>query len=411
MRKLIHQSLKIGLISLSLLAGVPAQAEEEKAPPISPWLYKQLTKTEALISSQAYPQARKKLEKIIPELKDKSYEQALALRSLSSVYALENNYRKAAKSLEQCLATQALPEKQQQQALLNLGQLYMATEQYQKAVNTLQPWVRKNPTHSNQQVSVLLANAYTQLKQYRKALPYIEQAIKQSKKPQESWFQLNLALHYELENYSAAAGILKKLIASYPDKKAYWLQLAATYQQLSRFKQALNIQDLAYKKGYLQTEAQILQLFNLYMYNKQPYQAANLLAKELGSQRVKENSAHWELLASAWTNAKEYKQAIAALEKASALNNKGELYLQLARIHVEQELWHEAITAINKALKKGGLKQTGEGEAYILLGMSLYETEQLSAAKSAFQKARKYQKTRKSANQWLNYVKNSDNQA
>jgi len=409
MRKRIYQSLKVAFIILGLLAVIPAQAEEKKAPPISSWLYKQLTKTEKLISSQAYPQARKKLEKIIPELKDKSYEQALALRSLSSVYALENNYRKAAKSLEQCLSTQALPEKQQQQALLNLGQLYMATEQYQKAINTLQPWVKKNPTHSNQQVSVLLANAYAQLKQYRKALPYIEQAIRQSKKPQESWFQLNLALHYELENYSAAAAILKKLIANYPNKKAYWLQLAATYQQLSRFKQALNIQNLAYKKGYLQTEAQILQLFNLYMYNKQPYQAANLLAKELNSQRVKKNSAHWELLASAWTNAREYKQAIAALEKASALNNKGELYLQLARIHVEQELWQDAIAVINKALKKGGLKQTGE--AYILLGMSLYETEQLSAAKAAFKKARKYKKTRKSAAQWLNYVANSNNPA
>jgi len=409
MRKRIYQSLKVAFTILGLLAVIPAQAEEKKAPPISSWLYKQLTKTEKLISSQAYPQARKKLEKIIPELKDKSYEQALALRSLSSVYALENNYRKAAKSLEQCLSTQALPEKQQQQALLNLGQLYMATEQYQKAINTLQPWVKKNPTHSNQQVSVLLANAYAQLKQYRKALPYIEQAIRQSKKPQESWFQLNLALHYELENYSAAAAILKKLIANYPNKKAYWLQLAATYQQLSRFKQALNIQNLAYKKGYLQTEAQILQLFNLYMYNKQPYQAANLLAKELNSQRVKKNSAHWELLASAWTNAREYKQAIAALEKASALNNKGELYLQLARIHVEQELWQDAIAVINKALKKGGLKQTGE--AYILLGMSLYETEQLSAAKAAFKKARKYKKTRKSAAQWLNYVANSNNPA
>jgi tetratricopeptide (TPR) repeat protein len=409
MRKRIHQSLKIGLISLSLLIGTPAQAKEEKAPPISPWLYKQLTKTEALISSQAYPQARKKLEKIILELKDKSYEQALALRSLSSVYALENNYRKAAQSLEKCLATQALPEKQQQQALLNLGQLYMATEQYQKAINTLQPWAAKNPTHSNQQVSVLLANAYAQLKQYRKALPYIERAIKQSKKPQESWLQLNLALHYELGNYSAAAAVLKKLIASYPNKKSYWLQLTATYQQLSRFKQALNIQSLAYKKDYLQTEAQILQLFNLYMYNKQPYQAANLLTKELNSQRVKKNSAHWELLASAWTNAREYKRAIAALEKASALNNKGELYLQLARIYVEQERWQDAITAINKALKKGGLKQTGE--AYILLGMSLYETEHLSAAKAAFKKARKYKKTRKSADQWLNYVANSNNPA
>jgi len=409
MRKRIHQSLKIAVISLSLLVGAPAQAKEEKAPPISPWLYKQLTKTEELISSQAYPQARKKLEKIIPELKDKSYEQALALRSLSSVYALENNYRQAAKSLEQCLTTQALPEKQQQQALLNLGQLYIATEHYQKAVNILQPWVQKNPSNADQQVSVLLANAYTQLKQYRKALPYIEQAIKQSKKPQESWLQLNLALHYELENYSAAASILKKLIANYPAKKAYWLQLATVHQQLNQLAQALTIQDLAYKKGYLQTESQILQLFNLYMYNKQPYQAANLLNKELDNQRVKKNSAHWELLANAWSNAREYKQAVTALEQASALNDKGELYLQLARIHVEQELWQDAISAINKALQKGGLKQTGE--AYILLGMSLYETEQLPAAKTAFQKARKYQKNKKAADQWLNYVENSNSQA
>ncbi|MDF1583460.1 MAG: tetratricopeptide repeat protein [Methyloprofundus sp.] len=407
MKKYIHQSLKIGLISLILLTSTPTQAIEEKSPPISPWLYKQLTKTEELISSQAYPQARQKLEKIIPELQDKSYEQALALRSLASVYALENNYRQAAKSLEQCLATQALPEQQQQQALLNLGQLYMATEHYQKAVNTLQPWVEKNPTHTDQQVSVLLANAYAQLKQYRKALPYIEQAIKQAKKPQESWFQLNLALHYELENYSAALAILKKLIASYPDKKAYWLQLATVHQQLNQFAQALTIQGLAYKKGYLQTESEILQLFNLYMYNKQPYQAANLLSQELASQRVKKNSEHWELLASAWSNAREYKQAVTALEKASALNDKGELYLQLARMHVEQELWQNAISAINKALQKGGLKQTGD--AYILLGMSLYETEQLSAAKSAFQKARQYQKTKKSAEQWLNYMENSNN--
>jgi len=409
MRKRIHQSLKTGLISLILLVGIPAQAAEEKSPPISPWLYKQLTKTEALVSNQAYPQARQKLEKIIPELEDKSYEKALALRSLSSVYALENNYVQAAKSLEQCLATHALPENQQQQALLNLGQLYMATEHYQKAVNILQPWVQKNPSNADQQVSVLLANAYTQLKQYRKALPYIEQAIKQSKKPQESWFQLNLALHYELENYSAAVDILKKLITNYPDKKAYWLQLATVHQQLNQFAQALTIQDLAYKKGYLQTESEILQLFNLYLYNKQPYQAANVLSKELNSQRVKKNSAHWELLASAWTNAREYKQAIAALEKASDLNDKGELYLQLARIHAEQELWQDAISAINKALKKGDLKQPGG--AYILLGMSLYETEQLSAAKAAFRKASLYKKTKQSAEQWLNYMENNDNQA
>ncbi|MCF7971573.1 MAG: tetratricopeptide repeat protein, partial [Methylococcaceae bacterium] len=367
MKKRMHQGLKIGLISLSLIAGAGVHAEEEKVRSISPQLYTQLTKVEALINSHAYSQARQKLEEIIPELKDKSYEQALALRSLASVYALENNYVQAAKLLEKCLASQALPEAQEQEALLNLGQLYMATEHYQKAVNILQPWVQKNSSNADQQVSVLLANAYTQLKQYRKALPYIEQAIRQSKKPQESWLQLNLALHYELGNYSAAADILKELVASTPDNKAYWLQLATVHQQLNQFAQALAIQDLAYKKGYIQSESAILQLFNLYLYNKQPYQAATLLSKELDRQRVKKNSDHWELLASAWSNAREYQQAISALEKASALNDKGELYLQLGRIHVEQERWQDAINAINKALKKGDLKQPGD--AYLLLGM------------------------------------------
>jgi hypothetical protein len=64
MRNYIHQGLKVVLIILGLLTVIPAQAADEKVPPISPWLYKQLTKAEKLISSQAYPQARKKLEKI-----------------------------------------------------------------------------------------------------------------------------------------------------------------------------------------------------------------------------------------------------------------------------------------------------------------------------------------------------------
>ncbi|MCK5355134.1 MAG: tetratricopeptide repeat protein, partial [Methyloprofundus sp.] len=321
---------------------------------------------------------------------------------LASVYALENQYQKAAKSLEQALATQALSEEQNQEALLNLGQLYMATEQYQKAVNTLNPWLKQHPDTKNTQVRILLANAYAQLKQYRNALPYIEHVVKHSKKPKESWLQLNLAINYELENYPAAASVLRKLLAQYPDKKNYWQQLASVYQQTQQTSKALAIKHLAYKKGFISSEAELLQLFNLFLYTKQPYQAANLLNKELDRQGVKQTAANWELLANAWTRAREYKKAINALEKASSLHEKGELYLQLGRIHVEQELWQAAISAINKALKKGSLKQTGE--AYILLGMSYYETQQLPPAAQAFKKAQQYRKTKKSAGQWLSYI-------
>jgi outer membrane protein assembly factor BamD (BamD/ComL family) len=81
----------------------------------------------------------------------------ITLRSLASVYALENNYKQAARLLEQALATKALSEEQQQEALFNLGQLYMATEQYQKAVDTLAPWLKTHPKTKNKQVRILLA--------------------------------------------------------------------------------------------------------------------------------------------------------------------------------------------------------------------------------------------------------------
>ncbi|MCK5870296.1 hypothetical protein BMR07_13725 [Methylococcaceae bacterium CS1] len=402
MKNLLRNSLKIGLISISLCILSPSLSAAEKSTAISPWLYKQLSKAEGFIGKQAYPQARQKLQKILPDLDKNSYEQAITLRTLASVYALENQYKKAAKLLEQALATGALTEQQQQEALLNLGQLYMATEQYQKAVDKLAPWLKQHPETKNTQVRVLLANAYAQLKQYRKAIPYIEYVIKHSKRPKESWLQLNLALYYELENYSAAAGVLRRLITQYPNKKNYWQQLASIYQQLQQHRNALTIKHLAYKKGFIGSESDILQLFNLFLYNNQPYQAALLLSKELDIQNVKQTSTNWELLANAWTNAREYKHAINALEKASTLHEKGDLYLQLGRIHVEQELWQAAITAINEALKKGSLKHTGE--AYILLGMSYYESGHLKPAQKAFNNAQRHPKTKKSAGQWLNYI-------
>ncbi|NOQ65470.1 MAG: tetratricopeptide repeat protein [Methyloprofundus sp.] len=399
MKKIIWNGLKISLLALTLNS---AFAAEEKTPTIPAWLYKELGASEAFINKQDYPQARKTLQKALGKAKKGSYAQAITLSSLASIYALDDQYKKAAKLLAAALATEQLTEQQQQEASLNLGQLYMGTEQYQKAINKLAPWLRQNPSPKNTEVRVLLANAYSQLKQYRKALPHIDYVIKHSRKPKESWLQFKLAISYHLKDYASAASVLRRLMARYPDKKEYWQQLATVYQQMQKMSAALSIQQLAYEKGFLRSEAEILHLVNLYLYKKQPYQAANLLDKELGKQSVKPTSAHWELLATAWANAREYKKAINALEKASALHPKGKLYLQLGRIHVEQELWQAAIKALHKALAKGGLNR--EGEAYILLGMSYYETQQISEAQRAFKKAQRYSKTKKSAGQWLNYI-------
>lgn len=397
---------RIALLLLSLLFPAPTPswaATAGKPATVSPWLYKKLQKTERLIASKSYGHAGKMLRMLLNKVDQGSYEQALVLRSLSSVYALQNQYGKAAEAMARCVALNVLPEQQQQQALLNLGQLYMATENYRKAVRILEPWLAENPA-PNAELYVLLANAYAQLKQYRKALPYIQKAIRSSRKPVESWYQLNLALYYELNDYRSAARILQRMIQHFPDKKEYWEQLAAVYQQLKQYKKAVAIKDLAYRKGLLTREKEILDLANLFLYVDAPYKAGKLLTDEIQKGRVAGNSKNWELLANAWTQAREYKQAAAALETAARLNAKGRLYLQLGQVYVAQEQWRKAIMALNKAIEKGGLKHPGT--AYILLGMSHYELQQLKSARQAFNKAAKYKKTRAAARQWLNYMAN-----
>ena len=376
--------------------------ESKKMTTVSPWLYKKSKTVEKLIAKKSYQQAQQKLESILSDIKKGEYEHAFVLKSLSSVHALKGRYSKAAELLAQSIDLKVMPEEEEQRAILNLGQLYMATEQYAKAIKTLEPWLTKH-TNLDMQINVLVANAYTQLKHYRKALPYIKKAIRQSKKPKESWYQLNLALYYELEEYTPATDILKILISSYPDKQTYWHQLSSIYQQVKQYKKALSVKDLSYKKGFITAEKEILELANLFLFIGSPFKAAKLIEQEINQKRIKHISKNWEILANAWTMAKEFDHAIKALEIASDLNSKGSLYLQLGQLYVEQEKWSQAIKSLNNALNKGGLKNTGS--AHLLLGMSYYELNDLEKANKSLLKATKYNKSKKAARQWAEYIK------
>lgn len=396
----VHHYLIIFFIAGTFLLAPTAFAKDDK-PSISPSLYKKLKKTEKLIANKNYRGAQQSLLTIHNNVSKGGFEEATVLRSLSSVYALQENYRKATDALSKAVKLNVLASDQQQTALLNLGQLYMATEQYRKAVDVLENWLATN-NKSDGQLYIMLAKAYAQLKQYTKAIPYVEKAIKNSKKPPESWYKMQLALYYETKQYSKAGQVLQKLIRFYPEKKQYWNQLASVYQQSNQYVKAATIKHLGYTKGILDSEREILDLANLFLYVDRPYKAATLLAKEIGNKRVKNTSKNWELLANAWTQARELDKALSALNTASRLNDKGLLYQRMGNLYIEQEQWQKAVEALNKALQKSGLKKPGN--AYLMLGISYYELEKIAKARNAFNKAKAYKESQKAARQWLNYI-------
>jgi tetratricopeptide (TPR) repeat protein len=372
---------------------------------VSSWLYKRLEAVEKQLSKKEYKKATALLQKTLKKLPRKNYERAVVLRSLASINAMQGRYKKAIKRLEQSIATAALPKEQMAAAQLNLGQLYMADGQYQKTVDILEAWL-KEAEKPKPQDQILLAQAYAQLKQYRKALPLVNRAVATSKKPVESWYQLQLALNYELERYRQCAVVLQKLVRFYPTKKRYWKELVGIHQQLKDYKSALAVMALAHQKSLLTESKELVQLANLYLYLDTPLKASQILEKELSSGKIKRTEKNLELYANSLIQAKEYKRAEKPLKEAAALSKKGRLYIRLARIQIEQEQWKKAEGNLKKGLKKGKLRR--KGEAWLLLGVSCYEQNKPICSRRAFNKAAQFKRQKKSAQQWLNYINEAE---
>ena len=94
------------------------------------------------------------------------------------------------------IATGGLPQPVAQQVRYNLAQLYMAEGNFKGSISTMNQWFAslgkdEKPTPH---AYITLANAHVQLKQYREAIPAVDQAIKQIKidlKERVSWFEKN----------------------------------------------------------------------------------------------------------------------------------------------------------------------------------------------------------------------------
>lgn len=364
--------------------------------------YRRLTKIHELIGEEDYAEAIEKLDKLLPSTKYSPYETAMVLQTYGFVWAQQGEYRKAADFFRRAIDLGSLPEQQVESMKYNLGQFQIAVEEYRQGVKTLEDYfaTAKNPIPPD--ARVLLATAYAQLKQYRKALPHLSRAIKEHKDPKEMWFQLKLALHYELNDYPACARTLLEMIPRFPIKEQYWKQLSGMFMEIKKDKDALAILALADRKGFLDDEREVTNLGNMYLYMDIPYKAASVIDMGIRGGVIPGDEDNYELLSNAWIGARETQKAIAALAEAAKLTSDGELVLRLAYLYVEREDWNKVIATLDRARKLGVKKQ---GEAAMLQGIAAAELGQFDVAFKAFSAAARDEDTKKEALAWLNHAR------
>jgi tetratricopeptide (TPR) repeat protein len=374
-----------------------SKEETKQTVAMSQPVYEKLVEAQEKVEAKDYNGAHAIVTQLRGKGKLSVYESAQIWNLTAYIYYLQERYRDAIGAYEKVLAQQPIPEALVQSTLKTLSQLYFTIEDYNKALTTIKRLIAAVPEPSAD-VYLLLGQAYFQLKQYDNALEPIKTAIKlyedQGKKPKENWLLLLRVIYFEKKDHKNMLAVLKRLLQLYP-KDQYLMTLAGVYSELGDTKKQLAFVEALYEKGYFQEKHHIVNLANLYLLHGNPYKAAKLLQETIDKGKVPADVRNLRLLSQSWYQAREDEKSIPPLEKAAGKSDDGELYIRLAQSYINLEEWDKAATAVRNGFKKGGVKRPDT--ANIMLGMALFNTQQLDSAQSAFTKASKDKRSRKAA--------------
>lgn len=325
------------------------------------------------------------------------YENALLLQTYGHLHARQEQYPRAIEALQQCLSLKSLPADATKQSLYLLAQLQLAGSDYRAAAASLEQWftLEKNPAPA---AHALAGTVYAYLEAWLRAVRHLRQAIELARQPDENWYRQLLAVYYDSRQYQAAVDLLQQLITGSPDDKLYLLQLSGVYHELGNDTRAVAVMELAYLRGLLTQETELLNLANYYLYVDLPFKAGQLLEQALRDGSITAGAEHWRLLIDAWIRAREMERALAATQRALDTTPSAQLHMRQAELLAGKEQWSGVIRAIESAFDAG--QPDSPGEAHLLQGIAHYRLEQLARAKAAFERARHFDNTRDQAMRW-----------
>jgi tetratricopeptide (TPR) repeat protein len=375
-----------------------------KTPAMRERVYTRLAEAQACSEMDDLVCAEEKLAEV-REMDDlNSYETAQMWNFYAFIAFGQDDYAGAVEAYEMVLTQPDLPLGMETTTRFTLCQLYFQQERYQDSLGMLDQWflIAENP---GPEPYVLRAQVFYQLAQYREGIEPVRQAIEvaqvQGKTLQENWYRLLNVFYYELEDYPNVIDVLRTIVDTWP-KREYFLQLSAIYGQEGNDLEQLALYELAYEAGWLQRSNEHVQMAQLLLGADVPVKAAYIMEQGLEDGTIEPTMNNWRVLAQAWQLAQEDEKAIPALVEAAGLAEDGEIDLRLAQSYQNLGLWGDCIESARDGLRKGDLRREDQGN--MILGACLFETDDYTAARNAFESAQEDTRSRSAAASWIQYV-------
>lgn len=335
-------------------------------------------------------------------------ERSQFLQNLGFIQAQKGDYKAARASLRKALDLKKLPYGPTLNTLFAIGQLGLATENYAEAIRDMQLFFTL-VDDPKPEAYIVLATAYAQKGNKKQALELVEAAIEKSDAPAENWLLFALGLHFEQENWKRCEYLLVWLTGQYPSKGQYWKQLAGVYLNLEQNAKALATMELAYKQGYIDRSAEIINLAALRLDQGLPLQAAQLVEKEIAAKRIESSSKHWEVVADSYLAAREVDRALAAMSQAVSSGATGRVLAKQGQIYLDREEWKKAADTLAKSVSVGGI--SSPEQVHLGIGIAKYQLQDIAGALHHFKLAQKAKEDFKPAKQWIGFLEDEQTSA
>jgi tetratricopeptide (TPR) repeat protein len=383
--------------------------ETRRTPALRNKVYERLSEAQVEVEAKNYPKA---LE-LLTDMEEQSGKRALNSYELANLYNLfafvyysQEDYASALRAYQNVVKQPDIPLAMEINTRYTIAQLYFVQEDWKKGIDALQEWFKVADTPSAQ-AYILLGQGYYQLKDYDNSLKNTLIAVNmykdKGKVPKEQWYSLLRFLYFEQNDMPNTIATLEEMLVHYP-KKQYWVQLSHMYSEVKQEKKQLAAMEAVYVQDLLVKDREQVTMAYLYLNADVPYKAAKVLDKGIKNETVEASSKTLEILGTSWRQAQEVKKSIPVMEQAAAKSDKGELYIRLGNVYLDNDQYSKAVDAFEKGLERGGVKR--EDTAHLALGMAAFNDKKYSKARKAFNVAAKDERSTKQAEQWLKYMAN-----
>jgi len=324
-----------------------------------------------LINSNQHSAAVGQLSTVlsIPDLSP--YERATVYQMQGSSYYELDQLGQAISSWENAINSGGLLPNEADSLRVNIAQLMIANGQYAQGAQALENYLNRGGQQKPQYVE-MLTQAWVQSENYSKALPWAQKWFNNASPKERKHFDLMNFLFNNLGMQGRQADIVKQMINRWPQDKQLWDAWASMLANGGREQEAFEVTKMLYLGGALNSEQDLMKVVQYYSFYDMPYQAAQILEKEMNAGRISRDSAKMVQLSSLFRQAREYKRAIPVLESAASSSGQAKLYADLGEALYNEGQCQKAETAFKSAINKG----YDAGKSWMLIATCRYEDTQ-----------------------------------